>query len=125
MTVPRHSVKHKVKPEELPQVFLRLKTELGDVEDYDLNLDRLKEGIARERDIYLELAKEISIRRKEMARKLSDAVSARMQELGMPGGRFEIALTPLPEGEHTACGLERIEFLASANPGQPNLRRAG
>ncbi len=111
--------KHKVKPDELPQVLARLQTELADIEDYDLNLDRLKDGIAKESEAYLKLAKEISRRRKEMAQKLSDAVSARMQELGMPGGRFEITLTPLPEGEHTAYGLERIEFLVSANPGQP------
>lgn len=111
--------KHRVTPEELPQVFERLKTEFSDVEDYDLNLDRLKEGIAREHAEYLKLAREISRKRKETAKKLSQAVSARMQELGMPGGRFEIALDPLPEGEHAAYGLERVEFLVSANPGQP------
>jgi DNA repair protein RecN (Recombination protein N) len=42
-----------------------------------------------------------------------------MQELGMPGGSFEVSVTPLPEGETSAHGLERIEFLVSANPGQP------
>jgi DNA repair protein RecN (Recombination protein N) len=111
--------KHRVKPEELPQVFERLKTELGDIEDHDLNLDRLKEGIAREREAYLTIAREVSRLRKQAAKKLSDAVSARMQELGMPGGRFEIALPPLPEGEFASYGLERAEFLVSANPGQP------
>ncbi len=113
------SRKHRVKPEELPQVFERLKTELSDVEDYDLNLDRLKEGIAREREAYLKIAKEVSRLRKLAAKTLSDAVTARMQELGMPGGRFEIALQALPEGEFASYGLERAEFLVSANPGQP------
>jgi len=37
----------------------------------------------------------------------------------MPGGRFEAGLTPLPDGEATAHGLERVDFLVSANPGQP------
>ena len=37
----------------------------------------------------------------------------------MPGGKFEVALTPLPAGELSAHGLERAEFLVSANPGQP------
>ncbi len=111
--------KHRVKPEELSQVFERLKTELSDVENYDLNLDRLKEGIARERDEYLKLAKEISRKRKEAAKKLSQSVTSGMHELGMPGGRFEIALEPLPEGELSSYGLERAEFLVSANPGQP------
>jgi DNA repair protein RecN (Recombination protein N) len=111
--------KHRVKPEELPQVFERLKTELGDVEDYDLNLDKLKDGIARERDEFLKLAKDVSRKRKDTAEKLSQSVTAGMQELGMPGGRFEITLDALPEGELSPHGLERVEFLVSANPGQP------
>jgi len=111
--------KHRVKPEELPQVFERLKTELNDVENYDLNLDKLKEGIVREREVYLKLAKEVSRQRQATAKKLSAAVSAGMQELGMPGGRFEIALETLPTGELSPNGLERIDFLVSANPGQP------
>lgn len=111
--------KHRVKPEELPQVFERLKTELGDVEDYDLNLDKLKDGIARERDEFLKLAKDVSRKRKDTAKKLSQSVTAGMQELGMPGGRFEITLDALPEGELNPHGLERVEFLVSANPGQP------
>ena len=35
----------------------------------------------------------------------------------MVGGRFEIALTALPEG--AAFGLESVDFLVSANVGQP------
>jgi len=111
--------KHRVKPDELRQVGERLKTELADVEDYDLNLDRLKEGIARELEAYLRIAKDVSRGRGLAAKKLSEAVTARMQDLGMPGGRFEIALHALAEGEFSAYGLERAEFLVSANPGQP------
>jgi DNA repair protein RecN (Recombination protein N) len=111
--------KHKVKPEELPAVLERLRTELADVEDFDVNLNKLEERIRGERSAYLKLAGEISKGRKIAATKLAKAISARMQELGMPGGRFEVALTALPEGELSASGLERIEFLVSANPGQP------
>lgn len=113
------SRKHKVRAEELPQVLERLRTELDDTANYDVNLARLKERIAAERNAYFGLAREISARRREAARKLGAAVSREMHELGMPGGRFEAALTALPEGEHAAYGLERIEFLVSANPGQP------
>jgi DNA repair protein RecN (Recombination protein N) len=55
--------------------------------------------------------------RTKTAKVLSAAVTAGMQELAMAGGRFEIALAPLPEG--AACGLESVEFLVSANVGQP------
>ena len=37
----------------------------------------------------------------------------------MAGGRFDVALQPLPEGEYGPAGLERAEFLVSANAGQP------
>ncbi len=37
----------------------------------------------------------------------------------MGGGQFEVKLEPLPEDAPTANGMEKIEFLVSANPGQP------
>ncbi len=37
----------------------------------------------------------------------------------MPGGKFSIALKPSADGEHPPHGLEQVEFLVSANPGQP------
>ena len=40
-----------------------------------------------------------------------------MQQLAMAGGRFEIVLEPL--AEPAAYGLENVEFLVSANAGQP------
>ena len=41
-----------------------------------------------------------------------------MQTLGMPGGRFEVDVTTSADeiGPH---GMDTIEFLVSANPGQP------
>ncbi|MCY1343478.1 DNA repair protein RecN [compost metagenome] len=42
-----------------------------------------------------------------------------MQRLGMPGGRFSIQLHPSQAEEPQHFGLEQVEFLVSANPGQP------
>lgn len=112
------SRKHHVTQEELPSVLFRLQTELADIEDFDVNLGKLenerKETLAR----YHEIGMLVSDKRKASAARLSDAVSSHMQELGMPGGRFEVALETLPEGELGAYGNERIEYLVSANPGQ-------
>jgi DNA repair protein RecN (Recombination protein N) len=47
-----------------------------------------------------------------------------MQELGMASGSFDVSLTALEEEEATSAGLERAEFLVSANPGMP-LRPLG
>jgi DNA repair protein RecN (Recombination protein N) len=111
--------KHKVKPEELPALHARLRAELDDVENYDVNLGKLEENLKQARAGYLKTAKEASRRRDAAAKKLARAVSDEMQELGMPGGKFEVTLTPLADGEAGPHGLERVEFQVSANPGQP------
>lgn len=111
--------KHKVRPEELPALLERLVMELNDIENFDANLSKLEQGIAAENKSYQAIAVDVSAKRADASKKLSADVTARMQELGMIGGRFEIAITPLPPGEISAHGLERIEFLVSANPGQP------
>lgn len=113
------SRKHQVKVEELPAVLMHLKTELADIEDFDVNLEKLDKEIKDARDSYLKLAKEISRERAKAAGLLDKEVSKEMQKLGMPGGRFEVALAPLPKDELSATGLERIEYQVSANPGQP------
>jgi len=53
------------------------------------------------------------------ARKLATAVTALMRQLGMPGGRFEVSVESDADSEPGPDGAERIEFLVSANPGEP------
>jgi DNA repair protein RecN (Recombination protein N) len=113
------SRKHQVPAAELPAVLERLKTELGDIEDFDVNLEKLDREIATTRADYLKLAQAVSAERAKAAARLGKEVTKEMQKLGMPGGRFEVTLTPLPKDELGAHGLERIEYQVSANPGQP------
>jgi DNA repair protein RecN (Recombination protein N) len=42
-----------------------------------------------------------------------------MQELGMVGGRFEIAIETRADAAPSRLGADAVEFLVSANPGQP------
>lgn len=113
------SRKHRVQPEELPALLERLRAELGDVEDIDGNLERLAASLADARKAYDAAARRVSRARAQAATRLGRAVTERMQELGMGGGRFEIELAALPDGEISAHGLERVEFLVTANPGLP------
>jgi DNA repair protein RecN (Recombination protein N) len=46
-------------------------------------------------------------------------VEQEIQRLGMPGGRFAIELRPNSSNELLPNGLEQVELLVSANPGQP------
>ena len=71
------------------------------------------ENNAREK--YLKEAKKLSESRQQAAPRLAHAVSALIQELGMQGGRFEVALTPT--GQPTANGLEEVSFLVAGHTG--------
>jgi DNA repair protein RecN (Recombination protein N) len=113
------SRKHRVRAEELPELYERLKTELSDIENFDDNLVQLMAQAKKARADYLSAADVVTRGRKSAAKKLAKAVTERMQELGMAGGRFEIDVTPLPDGEISAHGMERVEFLVTANAGQP------
>jgi DNA repair protein RecN (Recombination protein N) len=46
-------------------------------------------------------------------------VSALMQTLGMPGGRFQVEVRALSAEGAGVHGADEIEFMVSANPGQP------
>jgi DNA repair protein RecN (Recombination protein N) len=68
---------------------------------------------------YEAAAKLLSSARAKAARRLGDAVGALLGDLGMAGGRFEVALEPTANRDPDSQGAERCEFLVSANPGQP------
>jgi DNA repair protein RecN (Recombination protein N) len=61
------------------------------------------------------LAAELSGQRRTAASALAAEVDAVLPELGMAGGRFEVAVLPLPEP--AAAGAEEIEFRVALNRG--------
>jgi DNA repair protein RecN (Recombination protein N) len=107
--------KHRVTPDELPALKARIDERLA-----AMRMSSDPEALARReveaRADYEKGAKRLSAGRVKTAAALSQAVSDGMQQLAMAGGRFEVALEPLPEG--AACGLETVEFRVAANPGQ-------
>jgi DNA repair protein RecN (Recombination protein N) len=56
--------------------------------------------------------------RQHAADALGEQITTLMQELGMAGGRFAVSVTSGTDGIG-AHGRDEIEFLVSANPGQP------
>jgi DNA repair protein RecN (Recombination protein N) len=65
------------------------------------------------RAVYQTKAGELSSVRQLMAQELGSRVSEAMQQLAMEGGRVEVALHALAEGN--AHGLEQVEFLVSSH----------
>ena len=111
--------KHRVQPTELPNLHQQLLEELEGLNADDEAVERLGEELAVYARHYEEKAGELSRMRQAAAEQLASAVEVEIQRLGMPGGRFSVQLKPAAEGELMHYGLEQVEFLVSANPGQP------
>jgi DNA repair protein RecN (Recombination protein N) len=111
--------KHRCGGDGLPALLEQLQHELAELEQAGQRLDGLEAEIRRCRDDYLKLAAQLSAGRGKAAKTLGEQVSANMAQLGMKGGRFEVALEALDNDEPAPHGMERVELLVTANPGQP------
>lgn len=101
-------------PEELPAVLAQWRAQLQEI-DATADLDALQQQTEAAWQRYLAAASRVSAARHRAAPTLAAAVTAAMQMLGMAGGRFEIALEPLPEPQ--SHGLESAEFLVAGHAG--------
>jgi len=113
------SRKHRVEPEDLITLLPDLQTELKELEEADVRIEQIEADIKQAEQAYRELAGKLTVQRQKAAKHLSTHISDAMQELSMSGGQFDVRLEPLPDNAPSANGLERSEFLVSANPGQP------
>lgn len=113
------SRKHRVDAEALVELLPTLQQERDDLEQADIKLDGLQKQIQQARDAFGKDAARLSQSRKKTARQLSEKISDAMQSLSLQGGKFEAQLETLPETRWNAQGCEQVEFLVSANPGQP------
>ncbi|MBI3562155.1 MAG: DNA repair protein RecN [Gammaproteobacteria bacterium] len=111
--------KHRVPPQELATVLPRLQTELDQLEHADFHLDSLLKQVIQAKQGYLDLAATLSQSRIKTAKQLTAKVTDSMQGLSLQGGKFSVNLETLNEEHYSLHGREQIEFLVSANPGQP------
>lgn len=111
--------KHRITPQELPALQQQLIDELEAQQQRGADAEQLQEELQAYQEHYQKLAEKLSASRKKEAVRLSKAVSKEIQQLGMPGGRVELQLTALDAVGYPVTGLETVEFLVSANPGQP------
>jgi DNA repair protein RecN (Recombination protein N) len=110
--------KHHVEPETLIERFEALKTELMTLENSDVALQDLEAELKRLEGTYRKAAEELHTKREKTAADLGKKVTAVMQELGMTGGKFSIQVTADPE-RFAPKGMDQVEFMVSANKGQP------
>ena len=111
--------KHRINADQLPDLQLRLIDELESIQQSDADKERLGEELIAYQEHYTQLAGKLSATRTKAAQTLAKAVTGEIQQLGMPGGQVQVALHPLQAAQYPPQGMEQVEFLISANPGQP------
>ena len=110
--------KHRIPPEQLPDLLQEMETELEELQGLETALGQGRQAVEHHWQAYREACRELTASRRKAAGSLAAEITERMQGLAMAGGRFEVRLQPLPEGQAAASGLERVEFLVATNPGQ-------
>ena len=101
-------------PAELPTLLAGWKAELQQL-DAAADLQALERTVASAQQAWRSEAQRISRLRHQAAPRLAAAVTQAMQQLGMAGGRFEVAL--LPQDEPQSFGLESVELRVAGHAG--------
>jgi len=109
--------KHRIQPEELPQLIERLSAELEQLEGGDAKLDQLAQQVTSAEKAYRQLAEQLSAKRTKAGISLAKQVNEQLKQLAMENAKLTVSLIPQTD-KPSAHGLEEVEFLISTNPGQ-------
>jgi DNA repair protein RecN (Recombination protein N) len=111
--------KHRCNVEQLPELRRQLGDELTSLRAGAVDRADLERRLAGAREARDQAARCLGEARRRAARVLDERVTTLMQGLGMPGGVFATRVDPRAADEANEHGADDIEFLVSANPGQP------
>lgn len=109
--------KHRIRPEELPELIAHLSQELEQLQGGDAKLDQLALQVEQAERDYRQLAEQLSSKRTKAADTLAQKVNEQLKILAMENAKVSINLNSLID-KPSANGLEEVEFLISTNPGQ-------
>jgi DNA repair protein RecN (Recombination protein N) len=113
--------KHRVDVNDLQALQERLQKQLHDIQHAEERGVELQEQTKAAEGQYKKAAMKLSKARHKAAAEFSDLVTSTMTDLGMSGGVFEVSVSNHTKEEPQASGIDNIEFLISANPGQPPM----
>ncbi|MBL3555636.1 MULTISPECIES: DNA repair protein RecN [Marinobacter] len=111
--------KHRIAPEALPEFHQTLSAELASLDDGEGSVEKLEAELEAQLGQFNELARQLSGARQQGAANLDQRIAEELAQLSMPAVQFVTHLNRNKGDEPAPHGLEDIEFLVSANPGQP------
>ena len=117
-TIQTVSRKHRVAADELPALADKLRLEHDELSHAEERGRELEQQVAAAQTEFLAHAKTLSSARQKVAQRFATAVTEAMTGLGMPGGVFEVSFNRLDDSSARSWGVDEIDFLISANPGQ-------
>ncbi len=109
--------KYQIEPNSLHIKWQEIEQSIEEMTNPKTSIENLEQQALECEQAYQKAAKELSKSRKASAKKLAKTITQGMQELGMPNGEFQIDLTPKVQA--SSDGLDKVEFLVSANKGLP------
>lgn len=110
--------KHKVTVDDLPQLLARFQSDLDAIENGEQLLASLEKREKAALIGYLDKAQVLSTARVKAAGRLDKAVVVELGPLRLEKARFETQVLADAE-KASGNGIDRVEFLVSANPGAP------
>ncbi len=111
--------KHGAEIDDLAVRLQSMKLELDQYGHAEQQLTLLEEELKEVSERCIAMAEKLREIRRKGARGLARTVEAELAALYIPHARFEARIEPLPKEELSARGLDRVEFLFTANPGEP------
>jgi len=109
--------KHRVEVSALLDLQADLQQEFQRLDSLEASMAQIEKQLEQAQQKFAAACAKLTAARKAAAKSLSASISTLMQTLGMPGGKFQIDVRPAEAAG--ANGADDIEFLVSANPGQP------
>lgn len=107
---------HASSSEELIAEHDRLKEQLDSIDNGDEKLEELRQRVGNAYTLCLNLAKKLSDERKKAAKTVEKEMKSRLVPLGIPKVQFAVSLE---ERDCTTSGIDKVNFLFSANSSTP------
>ena len=113
--------KHRVEISELPALKEKLQQQLHDIQHADELGAALQENTEAAKTSYRKAADKLSKARRKAAANFSLAITNTMASLGMSGGVFKVDVKNTDADDPKPYGIDVIDYMISANPGQPPM----